>query len=252
MSRQATFRTALLDPDKPVPDGLRDGAGNPAGARFSVYRNNVTASLTEALEQTFPVLLKLIGEERFRALAITYLRAHPPGSPILSRYGAGLPAFLESFEPLAHLGYLPDTARLELALVQSYHAADAQPVDPAIFSRIPPQDLPRLHLRLAPPVQLLRSIWPIHGIYVFNTEEHAPQPPHEGQNVLVTRPDYDPAPRLLPPGGGSFIAALMAGEPLGSAAALAGDTTPDFDLSALLSLLLQDNALVDAKLEDHP
>lgn len=252
MSDQTTFRAALLDPEAPTPADLLDGAGNPAGARFSVYRNNITASLTEALEQTFPIIRKLIGEDNFRTLAITYLRAHPPSSPILSRYGADFPDFLETFTPLAHLGYLPDTARLERALVASYHAADATPVDPAIFSSTAPDDLPRLRLRLAPAVQLLRSHWPIHGIYMFNTEEAAPQPPQNGQNVLVTRPAYDPIPRLLPPGGDSFIAALIAGAPLGPAATAASEAAPDFDLSALLSLLLQDNAIADATLEDHP
>ncbi|UYV36070.1 putative DNA-binding domain-containing protein [Rhodobacteraceae bacterium D3-12] len=252
MSDQTTFRAALLDPERAVPPGLLDGSGQPAGARFSVYRNNVTASLSEALEQTFPVIRKLIGPENFRTLAITYLRAHPPSSPILSRYGAGFPSFLDGFEPLAQLAYLPDTARLERALVQSYHAADAAPVDASIFSTTAPDDLPRLRLTLAPPVQLVRSRWPIHGIYEFNTRDDAPQPPHDGQNVLVTRPDYDPLPRLLPAGGGTFIAALLSGETLGSAAAAATETTPDFDLSALLSLLLQDNALADVTLEDQP
>ena len=218
MSDQTAFRTALLDPARPEPPGLGDGAGNPAGARFSVYRNNVAASLTEALEQTFPILRKLIGDAAFKALAGAYLRAHPPTSPILSRYGESLPAFLETFQPLAHLGYLPDMARLERALVQSYHAADAAPLDPATFSATAPQDLPRLTLRFAPAVQLLRSPWPIHGIWRFNTEEAAPQPPHTAQDILVTRPEYDPVPRLLPPGTAVFITALGRGARMGLAA----------------------------------
>lgn len=252
MSDQTTFRTALLDPAQPTPPGLLDGAGNPAGTRFSVYRNNVTASLTEALEQTFPIVQKLIGEENFKTLAITYLRAHPPSSPILSRYGQGFADFLEGFEPLAHLGYLPDTARLEQALVTSYHAGDATPIDPAVFSQTPPEDLARLRLTFAPSVLLLRSHWPIHGIWRFNTEVNAPQPPQTGQNVLITRPDFDPIPRLLPPGGGVFISELAGGAPLGQAAENASNATADFDLSALLSLLIQDKTLAHVKLEDSP
>jgi len=251
MSDQTTFRTALLDPEHPVPNGLLDGAGNPAGARFSVYRNNVAVSLTEALEQTFPIIHKLIGEENFRAVAGFYLRAHPPTSPILSHYGEGFPAFLERFEPLSHLGYLPDTARLEHALVHSYHAADAPPLNPAIFSETAPDDLPSLVLKLAPSVQLLRSPWPIHGIWRFNTEDAAPQPPGEAQDVLITRPDFDPLPRLLPPGGGTFIATLTQSVPLGTATDAATAEAPDFDLASLLSLLLQDSALTEATLKDH-
>ncbi|WP_322865456.1 DNA-binding domain-containing protein [Aquicoccus sp. G2-2] len=243
---QTAFRAALLDPAKPTPPGLADGAGNPAGRRFSVYRNNVTASLTEALRETFPVVLKLIGEENFNPIATMFLRAQPPQSPILARYGADFPDFLATFEPLAHLGYLADTARLEHALVRAYHAADCAPLDAAIFTETPPDALPRLHLGFAPPVQLLRSPWPIHGIWRFNTEDGAPQPPAEPQDVLITRPEFDPRPRLLPPGGAAFIATLAAARPLGAALDAATAQAADFDLSAMLSLLLQDNALSSA------
>jgi hypothetical protein len=243
---QTAFRTALLDPAKPTPPGLADGAGNPAGRRFAVYRNNVAASLTEALRDTFPVVLKLIGEKNFNPIAGIYLRAEPPKSPILAQYGADFPAFLADFEPLAHLGYLADTARLEHALVRAYHARDAKPIDPAIIADTPPDALPQLRLGFAPPVQLLRSPWPIHGIWRFNTEPDAPQPPAEAQDVLITRPDYDPQPRLLPPGGAAFITNLAAGHTLGHALDAAYGEAPAFELSATLTLLLQDNALTSA------
>lgn len=252
MSRQSEFRSAILDPARPMPPDLLDGTGQPAGRRFSVYRNNVAVSLTEALEQTFPVIRKLIGAQAFATVAGGYLRAHPPQSPVLSRYGAEFPDYLARCEPLAHLGYLPDTARLERALVDSYHAADAAPIDPAIFAQTPPDDLPRLRLRLAPATRLLRAPWPVHGIWRFNTEENAPQPPHHAQDVLVTRPDFDPLPRLLPPGGADFLAATASDAPLGTAMERATETAPEFDLSTLLGLLLQDNAITDATLDEAP
>lgn len=243
MSDQTTFRTALLDPELATPPGLLDGHGGPAGRRFSVYRNNVAASLIEALEQSFPIIQRLIGPENFTQLARIFYRAHPPTSPILSHYGDALAGFLEGFEPLAHLGYLPDMARLERGLIDSYHSADGVPVDPGFLGQIPPQDLPALTLRLAPPVILIRSAWPIHGIWQYNTEPGAPQPPAQAQDVLITRPGYDPIPRLLGPGGGEFIGAIMQNASLGAAAEIATAAAPDFDLSAMLGLLLQGNAL---------
>ena len=250
-SRQSQFHAAILDPAQPAPDGLTDGQGRAAGRRFSVYRNNVAVSLTEALEQTFPVILKLLGEENFRAVAGIYLRAHPPVSPILSSYGESFPAFLEGFEPLSHLGYLPDTARLERALVRAYHAADAAPVSPTLLPETPPDDLAGLHLAFAPAVQLLRSPWPVHAIWRFNTEAGAPQPPATAQDVLITRPGYDPLPRLLPPGGAAMIKSLASGAPLGDALDAALAEAPEFEPAPLLTLLLDDNALA-GKPEDRP
>ena len=93
-------------------------------------------------------------------------------------------------------------------------------------------------------------MWPIHGIWRFNTEANAPQPPHVAQDVLITRPEFDPEPRLLPPGGAAFVAALGQGQSLGEASAAATAEAAEFDLSALLTLLLQDNALASAQLKD--
>lgn len=247
---QSQFRAALFAPDAPPPVGLTDGSGAPAGRRFSVYRNNVAVSLIEALEQTFPTVAKLIGADGFKALARRFIAENPPSSPILSRYGAAFPAFLARSDELAQLGYLPDTARLDLAMVRAYHAADAAPFDPAQLARIAPDDLPRVALALAPAVELLSSPWPIHGIWRFNHAPGSPQPPHEAQDVLVTRPDFDPVPRLLGSGQAVFLRRIIEGDCLGPAADAAARAAPDFDLSALLGLLIGDAAIARASLEE--
>lgn len=242
---QAAFRAAILDPARPVPDGLTDPEQRPAGRRFSVYRNNVAVSLTEALEVAFPVVRKIVGDEFFRAMAGVYLRAHQPSSPVLSRYGAEMPGFLESFAPVAHLGYLPDVARLEIAMRGAYHAADARPVEPeALQSGV---DLMSARLRLAPPLRVIRSRWPLHGIWRANTEDGAPKPGREPEDVLITRPGFDPVVGRLDPGGADFIAALAAGEALGTAVVAAGT---GFDPGPTLGALLSGGAITDISFGD--
>lgn len=249
---QTDFRTAILDARVAAPAGLIDPDGRPAGKRFDVYRNNVAVSLTEALKTAFPVIHKLLGEENFAGIAGIFLRRYPPTSPLLMFYGAEFPDFLAGFEPVQHLGYLADVARLELALRHSYHAADATPVAPQAFQDLTPQALMEARLRLAPAVQLLRSDWPIHAIWQFNQPQGGPKPQMRAESILITRPEFDPAPTLLPPGGGAFVAALMAAEPLGAAVEAASNDTPDFDLTATLGLLIGGGAIVELLREVTP
>jgi hypothetical protein len=247
---QRIFSQALLAPDLPVPEGLTDGYGAPAGKRFAVYRNNVTVSLMDALEAGFPVVAKLIGAENFRNIAREYLRAEPPSSPVMMLYGAGFPAFLAGFAPLAKYGYLPDVARLEYALRESYHAADATPIAPDALAQIAPAALADMRFTLAPALRVLVSSWPIHALWLYNTTAGAPKPQAVAQSVLITRAEFDPVPQLLPPGADSFIRALSTGKTLGTAAQHASEAAPAFELSTALGLLLSTQSIVKISLEE--
>lgn len=245
---QTQFREAVFDASLAAPGGLTDGLGRAAGARFDVYRNNVAVGLTEVLQTGFPVIRKLLGEENFAAISGVFLRRHPPVSPVLFLYGEAFPAFLRDFEPLAHLGYLHDVAALEMAIRRSYHAADAAPIAAERLADIPPEQLGELRLTLAPALRLLRSPWPLYDIWAYNTHEGYPKPAAKAQDVLVTRPEFDPEPQVLPVGGAEFITALQAGQALGAAVETAQAQAPEFDLSAVLALLLSGGAIISAEL----
>ncbi|ATG36120.1 putative protein in bacteria [Phaeobacter piscinae] len=242
---QTDFTRAMMDATQPVPEGLLDATGQPAGRRFSVYRNNVAVSLTEAMHSAFPLIAKLLGKQNLDGLAGLYLRAHPPSSPLMMHYGAEFPDFLAGMEQLKHLGYLPDAARLDLALRRAYHAGDATPVDPARLAALPPEALMATRLTLAPAVALLRSPWPIYDIWRFNTEEDAPKPRHMAQDVLITRPEFDPVLQELPAGGADWITVIAGGATLEEALTTVQADHPDFDLSHPLALLLQGGAIID-------
>lgn len=245
---QTTFHSALLDPDHPVPDGLSDGTGHPAGRRFAVYRNNVAHSLTEALELSFPAIVKLIGLENFRKLAGLFLRQHPPSVPMLSRYGAEMAEFLTQFQPLQHLGYLPDVARLEQAIRLSYHAADAAAIDPAVLQTMSPEALTTARFDLSPALRLVRSSWPIHAIWAFNLED-GPKPVAQPENALILRPGFDPEVQAISDAAAVFINELQTGNSLGAANDAALSAEPTFDLSHALGLLLAGQAITQVRPE---
>lgn len=240
MTAQARFAAALLDPARPVPEGLEHPFGGPAGARFDVYRNTVAASLTAALETGFPTVQRLVGEPFFKAMAGVFLRACPPGDPRLALYGRRFPGFLRRFAPVRNLPYLPDIARLDLGMRQSYHAADAAPLSTAGMD---PAAVMALRPRLAPATLVLSSRFAVFGIWRYNAVAGAPRPGQGPQDVLIARPRFDPAPHLLPPGGLPFARALKGRLTLAEALTRAMAETPDTEPAALLTVFLASGAL---------
>ena len=239
---QSTFRAALLDPAAAVPDGMINPDGAPATKRFDVYRNNVAVSLSDALETAFPVIRKLVGDEFFRAMAGVYLRKHPPTSPVMMFYGAAMPGFLARFGPAKAIRYLPDIARLELALREAYHATDSTPVDAQALAALAPDALMGTRLRIAPATRVVTSDYPIHDIYRANTTPDAPRPVMQAQSVLFTRPEFDPLLHPLDAAAADCITALQKGQTLGQAIATAEAT---LDLGAVLGLLLSQSAITE-------
>ena len=239
---QTRFVEALFDPERPAPEGLVDPVGRPAAARFDVYRNNVIVSLTNALTEAFPAVAGVLGESNFRILARRFVHMHPPKTPVIALYGTEFPAFLESFEPVASLPYLPDVARLESALRHSYHAADSTPADLTQFAEFAPDQIAQTRLTFAASIALVCSPWPIYDIRRFTLEGGA-KPQMAAQDVLITRPEFDPVLQVLPAGGATWIKAMQTGCTIAHAAQAAEAETPDFELSATLGLLVAGHAI---------
>lgn len=245
--RQHDFATALLDPTRPVPEGLVGPDGRPSLKRFNVYRNNVVAGLTATLKDAFPAVARITGEEFFLAMGRIYVALDPPASPIMLDYGRGFADFVESFEPAAGLAYLADVARIERAWAEAYHAAEAEPLEAAAFAGIGADDLPHLSVTLHPSLRILRSPFPALTIWQMNIAGGEPAEMDltaGGQDTLLLRPGADVEARALPPGAAAFIIALGKGETMIEAMKQALTDDPRFDLPACLSGLMAAGAFI--------
>lgn len=237
---QADFTRALLRPDLPTPADIIAPAHDSATRRFAVYRNNVIASLSDALETAFPAIRALLGDTNFRNIAGVYCRAHPPTSPIMQQFGADFGVFLDGFEPVKRFPYLPDIAEIEIALRHAYHAADNTGDAAVTLATYTPDQIARF--TFAPAVQLIDSAYPIYDIW---NKAHDPnyEITHQGQSVVILRPEFDPFPHLLSHAEHLFLRLMMGQSNLGDAAERAHQHDPHFDLSQILQTLLANNAL---------
>jgi hypothetical protein len=243
--QQAAFAAALLDPHNATPAFLQTRNGTDLDTRFDVYRNNVHASLIDALQAAFPVTCRLTGEDFFRALARDFLRRHLPQGAALHDYGAQLPDFIRGFLPAADLPWLGDVAALEHAWWQAYGAADAAALTVATLARIDIEQLLALRATLHPAVRLLESMHPVHSIWLAHQRLGEPASPEHwrAECVLITRPDAEVRTQALRPAEHRFITALAAGADFETAAQAALETDPAFDLGRTLLRVIEAGAV---------
>jgi len=247
------FGPALLEPGRPLPPGVVGPRGKKAEKRFAVYRNNVTVSLVNALADIFPAIRTLVGESNFGHIARAFVRACPPGSPLLFEYGRDFPRFIATLEQLGKYPYLADVARLERAWLDAFHAADADPLAPDHFGAIDAARLGDIVFTPHPASRLVDSPFAIVSIM---TRSRADEPlfgirPDAAEAALVTRPADGVELRCLPPGGAVFFGALLDGASLGSAAQGATNADPDFDLAAAITALLESGAFTSLSIPEQ-
>lgn len=234
---QSHFAEALLDADLAIPQDVTSHTAQVPARRFGVYRNNVVASLVNALKLRFPVVARIVGDEFFAGMARLFVVAHPPRSPLLMQYGDNFADFIAGFGPAAELPYLADVTRLEAARTRAYHAADVTPLNPAEIAALPPETLGALRIALHPSVEVVRSAFPVVTIWAMNSGEAdlTPIDDWRGQDALIGRPALDVELRALPAGGAVFLLALSRNETLEQAAMLALADSDQFDLAANLA-----------------
>lgn len=243
MSRQSEFAAALLDPRKACPPGLVCGNGADPQGRFAVYRNNVLSSLIGALADNYPVVVQLVGEEFFRAMAGIHVQSSAPRSPLMSDYGDDFAQFIERFEPAASVPYLADVAQLERLQMQAWHAADAAPMaaERIVEMLSSPTCVEHLKIGLHPSLRLLRS--PFAVVNIWGAHQHETPMPFDtfpGQNALVLRNGLNVEVLAISDDAYRFISSLEEGLSL----TMAIETAPDCDLEHTLAGLIRHQAII--------
>jgi hypothetical protein len=197
-------------------------AGPKLGARerIDVYRRGYEARLVECLADDYPVLKVALGDEAFETLCRTYVARFPSEAPNLNAYGrrmAGLCA-----------GFAADLARLEWAIVEVIHEAIGAPLALEDLASVPPDAWPTARLIASPATRLLRLDYPANDYFQAVRDGHDPPRPAPAVSATVVYRNRDTVWRMgLHPTMHGVLAALLGGELLEAALALAGDEPPE-------------------------
>ena len=223
---QNSFAAALRDPSA-------NCAVVPPG-NLSIYRNNSIFAHQHALELTFPVLRRRVGDDYFQQLAANYRDRFPSRSGDLHWLGSEFAAFLAIHLQGSEYAWLSDLARLEWARHQAAVAVAFPSVGAELLGRFAPEQLEHLVFALQPSLQLLASDFPIFSVWSRNQVDNAPPVDQSlGSECGMVRARIDGVEvRPLEPHLYSYLSALGAGAPLGRAISTAG-----LDQPALVSAL---------------
>jgi hypothetical protein len=252
-SAYTAFAAGLIDPSRNTPSAVAGPQGKAAAKRYNVYRNNVTVSLIEALAAVYPAVQRITSADFFRAMARSHIRTTPPTSPLLFDYGRDFPAFIEQYEHARSMPWLADTARLERAWLDAYHAADTEPLLSDALAAIPAERLTNLVFKPHPATRVVRSPFSVVTIFAANRSADpvgridASTP----EDALIARPDLDVIVRHLPPGGAVFLTSLIAGGTLGEAAASALTDFPCFDIASSIAGMIEAGAFAAVTIGDN-
>lgn len=243
---QRSFASGLLklEGGEALPDGLHVDAPG-----YEVYAHHARASLSIAIENTFPVTRRLVGTAFFVEMAGRFVTAHPPRHGWLSAYGDRFPEFVAQYSPAADLNYLPDLARIEWARVRAANAPDDPGLDLKSLMVLDPAALESLCLSLHGAATLVRSSFPVFDIWQAhqhtNDEQISQIELAEGsQDILVTRAGaLEVGVSLLSPGDAAFLTAVVTNSPFGAACQAAVLAEADYDLGSRLGDLVCRRAL---------
>lgn len=221
---QADFLDAVVDAAHTGKAPAIRGGSLGAAQRLAVYRRNLHANWRAALEDTHPVVARLVGSAFFGEAARLYALAHPSRSGDLNRFGERFADFLDAYPHAKELPYLADVARLEWAWHACFHAASAESLDLSALGAVPAERHGEIRFCLHPAARLVESAHAILALWAANQPDRDGTPDRiEGPDrVLVHRPELEVAMHLLDAPDFAFLCAVREGQTFEAAAALAG------------------------------
>lgn len=147
----------------------------PLTVRLGIYSNAYRLRLIEGLGANYPQLQSLLGDEKFQALALEYIEAHPSVHFSIRWFGAELETYLRQTRPTQP--WFAELAQWEWALANAFDATDATPIDAAVLAGIEPERWWTLRFELHPSLQLLALETNCASIYKALANEAEPPDP---------------------------------------------------------------------------
>jgi hypothetical protein len=188
-------------------------------ANLAIYRNNSGGGFLGAMQSTYPVVRRRVGDDYFRQLAVLYRARFPSTSGDLHWVGRNFAGFLDDHHRDSEYAWLTDLARLEWSRAECSVATEMPQVHVGALARYGAHQFEHLIFGLQPALKLHSSSYPVFTVWLTNQADNAPpvdQSVGSEQGMIRPRSEFVEV-RPLDSDLFSFLAALREGLPLGAA-----------------------------------
>jgi hypothetical protein len=181
---QRELQHELLGEQSVIAGAIVDAPPLPTDARLGIYRNAYRSRLIEALDDTYPVLHELLGDETFEGLGNLFIGAHPSRHRSIRWYGRELADFLAEAAPFDEQPILAEVARFEWTLSEVFDSADATPLDRAALMAIEPGAWATLSFRFHPSIRRLAFEWNTVAVWKAMSADIDPPAPRRSEGAV--------------------------------------------------------------------
>jgi hypothetical protein len=158
-SQLASVQTYVLRESSSAVAGVAGSRALSRGKRLGIYRDAYFLRLHELLSSSYGALKVILGDERFDELVAAYTAQHRSHHYSIRYYGDTLAKFLAGDARFKSEPALAEVAAWEWAMAHAFDAADAEPVDVAALSRVPPHLWAEVSFRFHPSVKPMAARW---------------------------------------------------------------------------------------------
>ncbi len=185
---QRDLQAHILGEPSPIGAAIVNAPPLPTDQRLHIYRNAYQVRLIEALDDIYPILHQILGDEVFSSLGEAFVASTPSTHRSIRWYGRELPEFLAGQAPYADQPILAEISHFEWALAEVFDADDAVVVDRSALAAVAPDAWAGLSFQFHPSLRRLILAWNSPAVWqAVSHEEEPPQP----------APAMEPTPWLL-------------------------------------------------------
>lgn len=230
---QQDLQQHLLGAPSTVLDAIIDAPPLPASQRLAIYANAYEARLLESLDETYPVLHQVLGDEDFATLARLFIAAHPSVHRSIRWYGREVVHFLERTEPFSGQPIFAELALLEWSLAEVFDAADADPLSRDALAHVAAEDWAALTFEFHPALSRLALRFNTAAVWHAMTRDEEPPEPAAlpaTSLCLIWRRDLKSYFRTVPVPEATALQAALAGEDFAAICAALTGEIPETDI----------------------